>query len=75
MTTAIETAYNTRLVLNEYTINLYTVIDDVVPDTPTKLSYTNTAMNLLLILISATVIPFKSGLEMLIIMKKKSVLP
>ena len=36
MTTAIETAYNTRLVLNEYTINLYTVIDDVVPDTPTK---------------------------------------
>lgn len=36
MTTAIETAYNTRLVLNQYTINLYTVIDDVVPDTPTK---------------------------------------
>lgn len=36
MTTAIETAYNTLLVLNKYTINLYTVIDDVVPDTPTK---------------------------------------
>ena len=36
MTKAIETAYNTRLVLNQYTINLYTVIDDVVPDTPTK---------------------------------------
>lgn len=36
MTTAIETAYNTRLVLNQYTINLYTVIDDVVPATPTE---------------------------------------
>lgn len=36
MTTAIETAYNTLLVLNKYTINLYTVIDDIVPDTPTK---------------------------------------
>lgn len=36
MTKAIETAYNTRLVLNQYTINLYTVIDDVVPATPTK---------------------------------------
>lgn len=36
MTTAIETAYNTLLVLNKYTINLYTVIDDVVSDTPTE---------------------------------------
>lgn len=36
MTTAIKTAYNTLLVLNKYTIKLYTVIDDVVPDTPTK---------------------------------------
>lgn len=36
MTKAIETAYNTRLVLNQYTINLYTVIDDVVPATPTE---------------------------------------
>lgn len=36
MTTAIETAYNTLLVLNKYTINLYTVIDDIVSDTPTE---------------------------------------
>lgn len=36
MTTAIKTAYNTLLVLNKYTINLYTVIDDVVSDTPTE---------------------------------------
>lgn len=36
MTKAIETAYNTRLVLNEYTINLYKVVDNVVPDTPTE---------------------------------------
>ena len=36
MTKAIETAYITRLVLNQYTINLYTVIDDVVPATPTE---------------------------------------
>ena len=35
MTKAIETAYN-ALVLNKYTINLYTVIDDVVPATPTE---------------------------------------
>lgn len=35
MTSAIITAFN-ALVLNEYTINLYTVIDDVLPDTPTE---------------------------------------
>lgn len=35
MTSAIITAFN-ALVLNEYTINLYKVVDDVLPDTPTE---------------------------------------